>query len=134
MAELDPNIPLNYLSGKYTQNYYVPNTFSDAFAAFDTARKNQELSNELDRRRKANEAVAAARSRISNEFSAQQSAEEKAIQDKIDEIDAELASIDQHLAVTTAESQKGNRFEDTYPKAAANSAQMENYTPMARSM
>lgn len=99
MAELDPNIPLNYLSGKYTQNYYVPNTFSDAFAAYDTARKNQQVFNELEQKKQAFSKVAQVRKDVESNFmSNRESTLTNSIKEELSKVDEELASIDNDLA------------------------------------
>lgn len=97
MAELDPNIPLNYLRGAYTQNYWKDQPLSSMMDAYLTARKNQQAYNEIERKKQAYKNVAEARKSITSQFGTEYNkslnTELNDINEAIDKIDAMMANM-----------------------------------------
>lgn len=71
MAELDPNIPLNFLSGRYSQNYWEGNPLSSVMDTYLNARKNQQIYDEIERKKQAYKNVASARKDIESKYNEQ---------------------------------------------------------------
>lgn len=133
MAELDPNIPLNYLSGAYTQNYWKDQPLSTMMDTYLNARKNQQLFDEIERKKQAYKNVAQARKGVESKYNEQMF--NKAESEQLKELDAkiiakqsELDAIDKEIADLEMEQQ--TKINET-PVMGAMSNTMDNspYTP-----
>lgn len=110
MAELDPQIPLSYLRGDYTQNYFKDSPLSSMMDTYLNTRKNQQLFDEIERKKAAFKNVASARKGVESKynekmFNTAESEQTKALNDQIiakqselDAIDKELDAIDKEIA------------------------------------
>lgn len=108
MAELDHNIPLNYLSGAYTQNLWKGSPVSSVVETYLDARKNQQLFDEIERKKTAYKNVANARKKVSDRYNEEMFNKAEATQRG--ELDAqvlakqaELDAIDKEIADLEAE-------------------------------
>lgn len=108
MAELDNNIPLNYLSGAYTQNLWGGSPVSSVVETYLDARKNQQLFDEIERKKTAYKNVADARKQVSakyNEamFNKAESEQMGTLNEQVLAKQAELDTIDKEIADLEAE-------------------------------
>ena len=111
MAELDNNIPLNYLSGAYTQNLWKGSPVSSVVETYLDARKNQQLFDEIERKKTAYKNVADARKQVSakyNEamFNKAESEQMGTLNEQVLAKQAELDAIDKEIADLEAEQAK----------------------------
>lgn len=133
MAELNPNIPLNYLTGAYTQNYWKDQPLSTMMDTYLNARKNQQLFDEIERKKQAYKNVAQARKGVESKykediFNKAQSEQLKTLDDQIIAKQAELDAIDKEIADLEMEQQ--TKINET-PVMGAMSNTIDNspYTP-----
>lgn len=91
MAELDPNIPLNFLSGAYTKNYWKDQPLSTMMDTYLTARKNQQAYDEIERKKQAYANVAKARQGISDQYAGEYN---KTLNSELNDINEAIAIID----------------------------------------
>lgn len=138
MAELDPNIPLNYLSGAYTKNYWKDQPLSTMMDTYLNARKNQQAFDEIERKKQAFKNVASARKGVESKYNEQmftkaESAQTKELDDQIIAKQAELDAIDKEIADLEMEQQ--TKINET-PVMGAMSNTMDNspYTPQGARM
>lgn len=108
MAELDNNIPLNYLSGAYTQNLWKGSPVSSVVETYLDARKNQQLFDEIERKKTAFKKVADARKSVSDKynegmFNKAESAQKEELNAQVLAKQAELDAIDKEIAELEAE-------------------------------
>lgn len=134
MAELDPNIPLNFLSGRYLQNYWEGNPLSSVMDTYLNARKNQQIYDEIERKKQAYANVAQARKQVASDY--QFNREKSAIDEqsnklatdikskeaRLAEIENELKSIDAEINTASIDSDAINSA--YYNAMAAQNAQM----------
>ena len=133
MAELDPNIPLNYLTGAYTKNYWKDQPLSTMMDTYLNARKNQQLFDEIERKKQAYKNVSQARKGVESKykediFNKAQSEQLKTLDDQIIAKQAELDAIDKEIADLEMEQQ--TKINET-PVMGAMSNTIDNspYTP-----
>ena len=110
MAELDQSIPLRFLSGDYTKNYFKDQPLSSMMDTYLTARKNQQLFDEIERKKQAYKNVASARKGVESKYNEQMftkaekeqtGALDQQIIDKqaeLDSINEEIKSINERIA------------------------------------
>lgn len=103
MAELDPQIPLSYLRGDYTQNYFKNSPLSSMMDTYLNTRKNQQLFDEIERKKAAFKNVASARKGVESKYNEQmfnkaESEQTKALDDQIIAKQSELDAIDKEIA------------------------------------
>lgn len=108
MAELDNNIPLNYLSGAYSKNLWKGSPVSSVVETYLDARKNQQLFDEIERKKSAFKNVADARKQVSakyNEtmFNNAESEQMGTLNEQVKAKQAELDAIDREIADLEAE-------------------------------
>lgn len=138
MAELDPNIPLNYLSGAYTKNYFKDQPLSSMMETYLSARKNQQLFDEIERKKQAFKNVAIARKGVESKYNEQmftkaESAQTKELDDQIIAKQAELDAIDKQIADLEME-QQTKINETPVMGAMSNSVDNTPYTPQGARM
>lgn len=126
MAELDPNIPLNYLSGAYTKNLWKDSPVSSVLETYLGARKKQQEFDEIERKKQAFRNVASARKGVETKYNeAMFNKAETAQKSELDQLiiakQAELDAIDKEIA--DLESQQSTLINET-PVAGA----MTDYT------
>ena len=110
MAELDPQIPLSFLSGAYTKNYFKDSPLSSMMDTYLTTRKKQQLFDEIERKKQAFKNVAQARKSVESKYNEQrfnkaESEQTKALDDQIIAKQAELDAIDKQIADLEMEQQ-----------------------------
>lgn len=103
MAELDPQIPLSYLRGDYTQNYFKDSPLSSMMDTYLNTRKNQQLFDEIERKKTAFKNVASARKGVESKYNEQmfnkaESEQTKALDEQIVAKQSELDAIDKEIA------------------------------------
>ena len=151
MAELDNNIPLNYLSGAYTQNLWKGSPVSSVVETYLDARKNQQLFDEIERKKAAFKNVADARKKVSDRyneamFNNAESEQMGTLNEQVKAKQAELDAIDQEIADLEAEQARlinetpvmGAQPDADYstpstPKGAANATQGLPFSSLDRS-
>lgn len=133
MAELDSQIPLSYLRGDYTQNYFKDSPLSSMMDTYLTTRKNQQLFDEIERKKTAFKNVANARKGVESKYNEQmfnkaESEQMKSINDEIVAKQAELDAIDKEIADLEMEQQ--TKINETAVMGAMNTG-VDNspYTP-----
>lgn len=138
MAELNTNIPLNYLTGAYTQNYWKDQPLSTMMDTYLNARKNQQLFDEIERKKQAYKNVAQARNGVESKYNEQmfnkaESEQLKELDDQIIAKQSELDAIDKEIADLEMEQQ--TKINET-PVMGAMSNTMDNspYTPKGARM
>lgn len=138
MAELDPQIPLSYLRGDYTQNYFKDSPLSSMMDAYLNTRKNQQLFDELERKKAAFKNVASARKNVESKYNEQmfnkaESEQTKALDEQIIAKQSELDAIDKEIADLEIEQQ--NIINETPVMGAMdNSVDNSPYTPESARM
>lgn len=133
MAELNPNIPLNYLTGAYTQNYWKDQPLSTMMDTYLNARKNQQLFDEIERKKQAYKNVAQARKGVESKYNEQmfnkaESEQLKELDAKIIAKQAELDAIDKQIADLEME-QQTTINETPVMGAMSNTIDNSPYTP-----
>lgn len=108
MAELDNNIPLNYLSGAYTQNLWKGSPVSSVLETYLDARKNQQAFDEIERKKTAFKNVANARKKVSDRYNEEifnkaESEQIGTLNEQVLAKQAELDAIDKEIAYMEAE-------------------------------
>ena len=103
MAELDQSIPLRFLSGDYTKNYWKDMPLSSMMDTYLTARKNQQAFDEIERKKQAFKNVANARKGVESKYNEQmfnkaESEQTKALDEQIVAKQSELDAIDKEIA------------------------------------
>lgn len=138
MAELDPQIPLSYLRGDYTQNYFKNSPLSSMMDTYLNTRKNQQLFDEIERKKTAFKNVANARKSVESKYNEQmftkaESEQTKELDDQIIAKQAELDAIDKQIADLEME-QQTTINETPVMGAMSNSVDNTPYTPQGARM
>ena len=138
MAELDQSIPLRFLSGDYTKNYWKDMPLSSMMDTYLTARKNQQAFDEIERKKQAFKNVASARKNVESKYNEQmftkaESAQTKELDDQIIAKQAELDAIDKQIADLEMEQQRTIN-ETPVMGAMSNSVDNTPYTPQGARM
>lgn len=138
MAELDPNIPLNYLTGAYTKDYWKDQPLSTMMDTYLTARKKQQLFDEIERKKQAFKNVASARKGVESKYNEQmfnkaESEQTKELDEQIIAKQAELDAIDKQIADLEME-QQTKINETPVMGAMSNSVDNSPYTPKGARM
>lgn len=138
MAELDSQIPLSYLRGDYTQNYFKDSPLSSMMDTYLTTRKNQQLFDEIERKKAAFKNVASARKGVESKYNEQmfnkaESEQTKELDEQIIAKQAELDAIDKQIADLEME-QQTKINETPVMGAMSNSVDNSPYTPKGARM
>lgn len=138
MSELDSQIPLSYLRGDYTQNYFKDSPLSSMMDTYLTTRKNQQLFDEIERKKAAFKNVASARKGVESKYNEQmfnkaESEQTKELDEQIIAKQAELDAIDKQIADLEME-QQTKINETPVMGAMSNSVDNSPYTPKGARM